>query len=239
MFRLPNRVLIIGNARGIGPSIAETLLSEDRTVIIAVSDQDETSLMQYLQLGEKHGQKDAIAHSIDFGKKSAFDKFVAAYISPRISSLDAMIFAVEDCALERDLEQIQEPIVNSAIQSRAWPIVGFLQALKNNLGTYPRYAIGGYWYSEESSQFDHAYRNISSAVLETLCRYIASHLRLEGVLANLAGFRLTQDNDHFSIDPNNAARSILALCSGRFDALSGQNLRFDSGHALQASKSNH
>jgi len=87
----------------------------------------------------------------------------------------------------------------------------------------------------------------AKALLETLCRYLAHHLRGEGSCINvvraglvrtdslravLGDIRLAELEQRFPqvfIDPAEIAAAVLSLCSGGMDAVSGQVITVDRG----------
>jgi enoyl-[acyl-carrier-protein] reductase (NADH) len=91
---------------------------------------------------------------------------------------------------------------------------------------------------------------VAKAALETLSRYLALHLRPEGVRVNVlrpglvdtASARATfgdaivdsarSGEVDIAIPPRDVARACLALCSGLMDSVTGQVITVDEGASL-------
>ncbi len=113
-------------------------------------------------------------------------------------------------------ERLQE-----AVGEDSWPFVARLHALRKANGRYPRYAVA--LAAPLEGNPDGA-ATLATEVLETLVRYHATHLRPEGVRVNA----VRAAGGETSVSPREVAGTVLALCSGLLDAMSGQVLRVGS-----------
>lgn len=164
--------------------------------------------------------------------------------------LRAVVSNVAFAKIVRELSDLKRGALDLSLAYSAWPIVDLLQAAREELGAYPRYAVG---VSSDGAEVCHPGYDLagaSKAVLETLCRYLAVRLRAEGVrvnalrpglldtqssramLGDAAMERLRQRVPSPVLDLAGVARACAALCSGLLDSVTGQVLVVDEGWSL-------
>jgi NAD(P)-dependent dehydrogenase (short-subunit alcohol dehydrogenase family) len=135
-----------------------------------------------------------------------------------------------------------------SLEYSAWPLVGYLQHIKARFGRVPRYVVGVS--SDGAHQYFSHYEYVatSKAVMETLCRYLAYHLRDEDVRINLVSsrnvltdavaeifgddyepFMREHAGEAYFMQAEEVAAAIVGLCSGLLDALDGQVIQVDKG----------
>jgi len=146
------------------------------------------------------------------------------------------------------VESLSKRAMLKSLEYSAWPLVSYLREVREVFGRYPRYVVGS-----SSDGPDHFYEGydyvaVSKAVMEVLGRYLATRLIKEDCRINMVRTRnvLTESAlaihgedyppfvkkyggaAHF-IEAEEVADAVLALCSGLFDAMSGQILNVDRG----------
>jgi enoyl-[acyl-carrier-protein] reductase (NADH) len=140
----------------------------------------------------------------------------------------------------------------SSVEYSAWPLVCYIETIREVFGTPPRYAVG--LSSDGPDRYIPNYDLMAGAkaVLETLAKYLAHHYRdqdarinvvragmvhtesLEATLgaSNVATLK-TQAPQAF-MAAEDVAKVIVALCSGLMDAVTGQTLCADYGRSFSA-----
>lgn len=146
------------------------------------------------------------------------------------------------------VESLSKRGLIKSVEYSAWPFVAYLRQTKSTFGHYPRYLIG-----TSSDGPDHYYQGydyvaVVKAVMEVFCRYLSRRLLREDVRINIVRTRnvITESalaihgqdypefvrkyggEKHF-VEADEVGETILALCSGLLDALSGQVITVDRG----------
>lgn len=136
-----------------------------------------------------------------------------------------------------------------SLEYSSWPFVGYLHAIHRAFGRYPRYAVAMSSDGPDAHYPAYGYVAVAKAVLETFVRYMATHLYEDGckVLALRSRQVMTESYKdmfgpaqvelgrrfaEFACTPEEIADTTLALCSGMFDAMSGQVVTLDRGAAF-------
>jgi NAD(P)-dependent dehydrogenase (short-subunit alcohol dehydrogenase family) len=168
-----------------------------------------------------------------------------------------LIAAVSNVAFAKNvngIQDLQRGSLELSLRYSAWPMVDLLHAAKATLGYYPRYALA---ISSDNGAVCHPGYDMvgaAKAVLETLCRYVALHLKHEGVRVNaircgpldtaslhatfgdalesMAPEARRAARERLMLDPRVVARACVALCSGLMDSVTGQVLTVDEGLSL-------
>jgi len=130
----------------------------------------------------------------------------------------------------------------------AWPMVGYLQQMKQVLDCYPRYVVATSCDGPDTYYPGYDFVAASKAVMETLCKYINTYLFDEDFRINILRSRPVSTEslkatfgeefepflrkfhgDDYFIEAEEVGDAILALCSGLMDAVSGQVILLDRG----------
>jgi enoyl-[acyl-carrier-protein] reductase (NADH) len=140
----------------------------------------------------------------------------------------------------------------SSIEYSAWPLVCYIETIRELFGAPPRYAVG--LSSDGPDRYIPNYDLMAGAkaVLETLAKYLAHHYRDQDARINIvrAGMVHTESLEA-TLGPSNVAtlkaqkpqafmaaedvaKVIVALCSGLMDAVTGQTLCVDYGQSFSA-----
>jgi NAD(P)-dependent dehydrogenase (short-subunit alcohol dehydrogenase family) len=164
--------------------------------------------------------------------------------------LHAVVSNVAFAKVVNELSDLRRSTMELSLRYSAWPVVDLTEAAKEVLGHYPRYVVA---ISSDGSEVCHPgydFIGVSKAVMETLCRYLALHLRTEGVRVNALrpGFTDTdsaratfgdsllqeagQRVGEMLLDPTVVGRACVALCSGLMDGITGQVITVDEGWSL-------
>jgi NAD(P)-dependent dehydrogenase (short-subunit alcohol dehydrogenase family) len=143
--------------------------------------------------------------------------------------------------------------LQSSIDYSAWPLAAYSQRIREEFGRAPRYIIGLSSGGPDSYTANYDLVACAKSVLETLGRYLAHHLRPEGTRVNIlrasmvrteslvATFgadRIAELESTFPdafVDAADVADTVLALCSGLMDAVSGQVMTVDNGWTFSSS----
>ena len=145
------------------------------------------------------------------------------------------------------LEDYSKRSLLQSVEYTSWPVVAYVNKIKDVFGYYPRYVVG--LSSGGPDEFHASYDIVAAckSMLETFCRYLAYRLRDDDVRVNVVRARFVRtesleatlgaefepfidryDPDFF-ISVEDVANTILALCSGLMDGVSGQVLNVDRG----------
>lgn len=176
------------------------------------------------------------------------------YVGERSTPLTAVISNVAFAKTVDGIDDLKRTSLELSLRYSAWPIVDLLQAAKVTFGHYPRYAIA---ISTDGGAVCHPGYDMvgaAKAVVETLCRYLALHLKPEGVrvnaircgpldtdslratfgdaLANLTPDGRLAGRPGLLLEPRVVARACVALCSGLMDGMTGQVVTVDEGLSL-------
>ena len=136
-----------------------------------------------------------------------------------------------------------------SLEYSSWPFVGYLHAIHRTFGSYPAYAVAMSSDGPDTHYPAYDYVAVAKAVLETFVRYMATHLRDEGCKVQALRSRQVMTESfkdmfgpeqvelgrrfaEFACTPEEIADTTLALCSGLFDAMSGQVVTLDRGAAF-------
>jgi len=148
----------------------------------------------------------------------------------------------------RDLDDYQRRSLLRGIEYSAWPLYSYTRRIHDIFGRYPRYVVGLSSGGPDAFYKNYDYVAASKAVLETLCRYTNYRLFDEDVRVNVVRSRIVrteslratvgQDFEAFAerfnmdrqfIAGDEVANTILGLCSGLMDGVSGQVIMVDRG----------
>ncbi len=150
--------------------------------------------------------------------------------------------------INEGLESLTRRAMLKSMEYSAWPFVSYLQQAKKVLGRYPRYMIGSSSDGPDNFYAHYEYVALVKGVMEVLCRYLSKHLMEEDIRLNIVRTRnvITESalavhgadypdfvkkyggEAHF-IEAEEVGNTILAMCSGLMDALSGQIINVDRG----------
>lgn len=165
--------------------------------------------------------------------------------------VEVFISNVSFAQVAKGVERYTKRSLLTSLGYSAWPFVGYLQQIKRAFDRYPRYVVGTSCDGADIYYPGYDFVAASKAVMETLCKYLATHLLEEDVRVNVLRSRPVSTeslvatfgaefepflkqyySDDYFIEAEEVADAILALCSGLMDAVSGQVILLDRGVAF-------
>ena len=164
--------------------------------------------------------------------------------------LDVIVSNVSFAQIVKDMSDLRKSTLDLSLNHSAWPLIEMVKTAHEIIGSYPRYVVAISSGGVEVCYEGYDFVGMSKAVLETMCRYLALHLKRHGVRVNAirpgfldtASLRATFGEDfvnsiqdrmsEFFLDPQSVAQACLALCSGMMDAVTGQVIVVDEGWSL-------
>jgi NAD(P)-dependent dehydrogenase (short-subunit alcohol dehydrogenase family) len=149
---------------------------------------------------------------------------------------------------EGPLEHSRRALYKS-LEYSAWPLVSYLHAIHRTFGRYPAYTVAMSSDGPDTHYPAYDYVAVAKSVLETFVRYMATHLGPHGCRVNALRTRQVMTDSYqqmfgaaqvelarrfadFACTVEEVADTTLALCSGMFDAMSGQVVTLDRGAAF-------
>ena len=174
-----------------------------------------------------------------------------ATIKAECGRLDAFVSNASAAVTVQSIEDLTERAFMRSMRATAWPTVEYTLAAKRILGAYPRYVI--VMSSDGPDRFTPAYDFVAAgkSAVESLSRYLAYRLRDEDVRVNVVrsraiktdafadtfgaefyGFLCRLVREDWFMTAEEVADAAFALCSGMFDAMTGQTLMVDRGNTF-------
>lgn len=169
-------------------------------------------------------------------------------IRQRFGRVDALISNASVAQVIGAVDDYSERGFLKSMRGSAWPAFEYLAALRRGCGAYPRYVV--VMSSDGPDRFTPGYDFVAAgkAAAEALVKYTAYRLRDHGVRVNalrsrairtesftgtfggeFAGFLGQFVPDAWFMTPEEVGLAAFALCSGRFDGVSGQTIMVDRG----------
>jgi NAD(P)-dependent dehydrogenase (short-subunit alcohol dehydrogenase family) len=171
-----------------------------------------------------------------------------ASIKREHDAVEAFISNVSVGLVVKDFEDYEKRALFKSIEYSTWPLVEYTRQIKAVFGHYPRYVVGLSSGGPDAFYKNYDFVAASKAVLETLCRYLNYRLFDEDIRINVVRSRLVRteslratfgpDFEQFAerfnmkrqfITCEEVANTIVALCSGLMDGVSGQIIMVDRG----------
>ena len=236
-------VLVTGGTRGLGRVIGEAFAQTGAQVYLTHrwGSVDEAELCRDFVAAGLRAPVVVEADASDPEHTRALLQEVRAGGLPLHTIVSNVAFA----KITPELSDLKRRSLELSLGYTAWPVVDLVQTARDVLGRYPRYVVG---IGSDAQRWCHEGYDLvgaSKAVLETLCRYLASRLTDQGVRVNVVCPGLVDSEalqatfgpdlvarlrEHDAmVDPVDVARTCVALCSGWMDGVSGQVLAVDEG----------
>jgi NAD(P)-dependent dehydrogenase (short-subunit alcohol dehydrogenase family) len=169
-------------------------------------------------------------------------------IKKKHDRVEAFISNVSVAHVVKGLKDYDRRSLHRSIDYSTWPMFAYARHMERLFGRWPRYIIGLSSGGPDAFYKNYDFVAASKAVMETLCRYMSYRLAGDDVRVNVVRSRLVRteslratfgrDFEEFAerfnmerqfISCEQVAGSILALCSGLMDGMSGQVLMVDRG----------
>ncbi len=169
-------------------------------------------------------------------------------VRERHERVEAFISNVSVALVVKGLADYEKRSLFTSIDYSAWPMFAYAKHMKDIFGRYPRYIVGLSSGGPDAFYKNYDFVAASKAAMETLGRYMSYRLFDQDVRVNVVRSRLVRteslratfgrDFEEFAerfnmerqfISCEEVANSILALCSGMLDGMSGQVLMVDRG----------
>jgi NAD(P)-dependent dehydrogenase (short-subunit alcohol dehydrogenase family) len=168
------------------------------------------------------------------------------------SSIDVFVSNVALAQLTPSMDEYARRDLLRSIEYSAWPLAAYTTRLRAAFGRPPRYVIGLSSAGPDTYIPNYDLVACSKAVLETLCRYMAHHLagedcrvnivragmvRTDSLVATLGAARVAELESRSPksfLEAEEVADAIVGLCSGWFDAMSGQVINVDRGFSFSS-----
>jgi NAD(P)-dependent dehydrogenase (short-subunit alcohol dehydrogenase family) len=169
----------------------------------------------------------------------------------KFGRLDVFISNASNAAAVQGVEDLTERAFLQSMRACAWPTIEYTLAAKAHFGRYPRYVV--VFSSDGPDHFTPAYDFVAGAkaATEALARYLAYRLRGEDCLINVIrsrGIKTDSFTGMFGADFHDFLRHLVpedwlttveevanaafGLCSGMFDAMTGQVVTADRGNTF-------
>jgi enoyl-[acyl-carrier-protein] reductase (NADH) len=168
-----------------------------------------------------------------------------------VGRLDALVMNASVAVTVQSLDDLTERAFVKSMRATAWPLVEYTLAARRELGAYPRHIVA--MSSDGPDRFTPAYDFVAcgKAAAESLARYLAYRLRGEDVRVNVVrsravktesftatfgrefhGFLRELVGEDWFVTPEEVGDVAYALCSGMFDAMTGQVVMVDRGNTF-------
>lgn len=238
-------VLITGGTKGIGLATGLAFGKHGANVTLTHKwgSADEDKIREQFA---QHNAREPNIVEADAGS-SEDTKAVLGELKKKHDGIEVLVSNVAFAQVVKSMGDYQKRSLLRSIEYSVWPMIDYLQEIKAVFGCYPRYLIGMSSQGPDKYTANYDFVACSKAVLETLCRYLAFRLVAENVHINIVRAALVRTESLDAtmgeecvpfierFDPSmfvtvdEVAGTILALCSGLMDAVTGQVINVDHG----------
>lgn len=232
-------VLVTGGTKGIGLAITECFIQAGATVYATYLWGD--NLTELEDKFSNHPNKPIFLQA-NVAKSDDTEALIKT-IKSQQHALDIFISNAAFAPSFKDSYQLQQ--LHTSIEHNAWPLVTYLDSIKNHFGHHPKYVVATTSEGHRAMPIkNYDYVAISKAVLETLVNYqtfrsdinincispgIVDTEAFELIFGQKAQQLIHQYQPQMIVKAVEVAKVALALCSGLMDAVTGQIIRIDKG----------
>jgi NAD(P)-dependent dehydrogenase (short-subunit alcohol dehydrogenase family) len=242
-------VLVTGGTKGIGLGTALAFARRGARAVLTYKwgSADEHELRELFSVA---GAPEPLILEADISRSEDTQRLFAI-LKEKCGRVDAFISNASAAVTVQSLADYTERAFLKSMRASAWPTVEYTLAAGQYLGQYPRYVV--VMSSDGPDRFTPAYDFVacSKAAAETLARYLAYRLRHEGTRVNVLRSRAIKTDafadtfgadfyhflrrfvrDEWFMTVDEVADAAYGLCSGMFDAMTGQVLMVDRGNTF-------
>lgn len=241
-------VLVTGGTKGIGLGCALALARHGAVCTLThrwgSADEDE--------LREKFAAIGGAAPTIleaDAGERDD-TKAVVEQLRKHHERIEVFISNVSFAQIVKSTKDYSKRALLRSIEYSVWPTFEYLDEIKQQFGTYPRYVIGMSSIGPDAFVANYDFVAGSKALLETLVRYWNYRMQREDSRVNVVRAALVRTDslkatmgeecipfverfdERMFVTPEQVGDAVLALCSGLMDGVSGQVVTVDHGVAF-------
>lgn len=245
-------VLVTGGTKGIGLSMALALASHGAQAYLTHrwgSADEDALIARFAEVGAPPPQiVEADASNLEDMNT------LLATIREQHDAIEVFISNVSFAQVnKKGLDGYKKRYFQKALEYSAWPMMGYLQAIKERFGRYPRYTLGSSCDGPITYYPGYDYVAISKVVMETFAKYMAKHLweEQQATINIIRSRPIPTDSlvatfgeefepflrkyygDDYMVTSDAFGQTALALCSGLMDAVTGQVLLLDNGVGFQ------
>jgi len=167
-------------------------------------------------------------------------------------SVEVFVSNVSTALVVKSVDDYSKRSLFKSLEYSAWPLFAYTKKIREIFGRYPRYVVGLSSGGPDRYFANYDFVAASKAVMEVMCRYLNYRLFNEDVRINVVRARAVRTEslratfgtefEQFIeranmgrdlIEPEEVADTILALCSGLMDGVSGQVLMVDRGGSFR------
>lgn len=240
-------VLITGGTRGIGLASALAFARRGARCYLTYrwGSADEAAVCADF---EKQGLARPVFIEADAGQRADIEP-VLDQIAKHHDKVEVFVSNVCVSMLGGDLKSHQERSMIRSLEYSSWPLIQYTQAIQARFGAAPSYVLATSSDGPDTYLPRYHYVAVAKAVLETLARYLSTHLRSQGCCVNVLrtrgvitdsykdvfgqrAFDKAKAHPEFQVTVQECADTIYALCSGLFSSMSGQVVTLDKGAAF-------
>jgi len=240
-------VLITGGTRGIG---LETGLSFGKRGALCIltyrwGDHDEEII--YDAFKKQNAPKPILLYA-DVSNHDDTKSLLEQLKQQGILQVDIFISNVSSAMIINCFEDYTLKGLKQSISYSTWPMISYTKEIFNTFGHYPKYIIGVSSTGPTNYSIGYDYVAASKTVMEVFVKYLNFRLHRHGVSINAVRSRAIKTQslentfgkdlsdfakkfvpDNYWIQPEELSESIVALCSGYCDIISGQIVTVDKG----------
>lgn len=239
--------LVTGGTKGVGLAVALEFAKQGAQVCIthrwgSVPDQEVYELFDHAGACKR-------PHIFQANVSDAEDTAsLMNAMSQKCDTVDIYIANASSIHRIRDLRDYKKRTFLASMENAAWPLAAYTLEIEKTFKKFPSYIVGVSGYSTEKFHPYYDFSAMAKSAMETMTKYLATRLRPYGTRVNLVRLpwvdtqapeavfgkttieilRHIVPKNHMS-HPQDIARTIVGLCSGSVDCLSGQILDLDTG----------
>jgi NAD(P)-dependent dehydrogenase (short-subunit alcohol dehydrogenase family) len=243
-------VLVTGGTRGIGlaTALAFARHAKARAILThSFGTADEADVREQFRRCEA---PEPVIVQADVARTADTERLFAT-IAAQGLTVDAFVSNASAAVTVQGLDDLTERAFLKSMRASAWPTVEYVLTAKRVLGRYPRHVV--VMSSDGPDRYTPAYDFVAcgKAAAETLARYLAYRLRNDDCRVNVVRSRAIKTDavtetfgrdfygflrelvpDGWFMTAEEVANAAYALCSGMFDAMTGQVVMVDRGNTF-------